>query len=277
MNIEFFSLKSEYNVLIAKASLLEISKTENFVSNGATLPDGFVEIYFSKHDPISIKMNERNLSTYSNSAFVIGQSTSKIEFKPKGEQKLISLKIQPWATSMFLPDKADLYKDKAIAIDDLVSPKLSLLQRMVVNSSTKEEAFKHIEDFLIQSQKTSSKFSKLIYFAVNYIFQNHIGFSVKKLTNLLNVSRQYLERQFVAQIGISPKQFARVIRIRSLTNHFKSNPNISLTELSYKFGYFDQSHFIRDFQLIAATSPKKFLSSNNFMSSNYQYDNSLNL
>lgn len=277
MNIEFFSLKSEYSALIAKASLLEISNKEDFISNGVVLPDGFVEIYFSRHDPISIKMNEHYLSTYSNSAFLIGQSTNKIEFNPKGKQELISMKIQPWAASMFLQDKADLFKGKTIAINDLGNLKLNLLQRMVINSSTKEEAFKHIEDFLIQSLKTCNKFSRLIYFAINYIFQNHRNFSVKKLTNLLNVSRQYLERQFIEQIGIGPKQFARVIRIRSLTNYFKSNPDISLTELSYKFGYFDQSHFIRDFQLIAGTSPKKYLSSNNFVSLNYQYDDSSNL
>jgi len=268
MHIEFIPEKSQLNSLVVGYSILEVSDLSDFNSNGVTVPDGFIELFFPRYDPISIKMNSQNNSVSADSGFILGQTAKKIEFRPTGKLELLSLKIQPWATSLFFPDKAELFRDKMSLLDDLGVNTLNELQDKILHSHTKEEALEIIRNYLFRLMNKKVSFSSLIFKSINYIFQNYKDFKVKKLSERLNISTQYLERQFLEHIGISPKQFARVIRIRSLTEYYKNNPSISLTDLSYKFGFFDQSHLIRDFKLVVNASPKKFLNSKNMVSSN---------
>ena len=39
--------------------------------------------------------------------------------------------------------------------------------------------------------------------------------------------------------------------------------DIQLTHIAQEFGYFDQSHFIREFKAFSGVTPKTFLSDNN--------------
>jgi len=269
MKIESIHESSEISYLIAGYSILEVSSLEEFTSNGVTIPDGFIELFFSRLDPISIKMNSQIQASHLSSGFGLGQTAEKIEFRPVGQIELISLKIQPWAASLFLSDKANLFSEKVFSIDDLGCVELYQLQEKVLNAKTKNEAIQHLKNFTIHKANAKKPVSDLVYYSVNYIYSNKRNFKVKKLAEILNVSRQYLERQFIEHLGISPKRFARVIRIRSITEYQKKNPSISLTEIAHKFGYFDQSHFIKDFQLVVNTSPKNFFKSKNMVTSNY--------
>ena len=59
-------------------------------------------------------------------------------------------------------------------------------------------------------------------------------------------------------VGVSPKSFARVIRFDQIKNELILNPQVSLTNLSFRYGYFDQAHFIRDFKQFTGKTPSVF-------------------
>lgn len=269
MKIEFISEKSFLKNIIVGYSILEASSISDFNSSGETIPDGFVELFFSRYDPIGIKMNCQSHSVLANSGFILGQTAKKIAFQPAGKIEMIGIKIHPWATRFFLQDKAILFSEKSSSIDDLGNEALIHLQDQILHSKTRNEAIEYIKDYTIELIKKKHHYSELVFNAVNYIYLNYKDFKVKKLSNLLNISNQYLERQFLEHIGISPKQFAKVIRIRSLTEFHKKQPRVSLTDLAYNFGYFDQSHFIKDFQTVTNSSPKAFFNCNHMVHSDF--------
>jgi AraC-like DNA-binding protein len=83
-----------------------------------------------------------------------------------------------------------------------------------------------------------------------------------KVTDLLAdfpVSRDVFEKRFRSIVGTSPKQFSSVVRFKDLIQHYK--PEMSLTEAAYLAGYYDQSHFIKDFRAFTGQSPKDFFRS----------------
>lgn len=85
---------------------------------------------------------------------------------------------------------------------------------------------------------------------------------VKELYTSLNVSKSTLEQHFNREIGLTPKEFCRIEKINAFIQMYKHNMEQSLTELTYRCGYYDQSHLIKDFQYFLNTSPKRFLISN---------------
>ena len=81
---------------------------------------------------------------------------------------------------------------------------------------------------------------------------------VKDIYSSLKVSKSKLEQHFNREIGLTPKEFCKIEKINSFINMYKNNEDQNLTELTYKCGYYDQSHLIKDFKYFLETSPKKY-------------------
>jgi len=82
--------------------------------------------------------------------------------------------------------------------------------------------------------------------------------------------RRQLERNFKKQIGISPKQLGKVLRLQTALKMLL-NKDESLTNIAYESEYFDQAHFIKDFKEFIGTTPKEFLGNANMALSTLFY------
>jgi AraC-like DNA-binding protein len=60
-------------------------------------------------------------------------------------------------------------------------------------------------------------------------------------------------------MGKSPKQFIRIVRFQEVLRRLSLGDNSYLTEYAYNNGYFDQSHFIKDFKSLSGYTPKEFV------------------
>lgn len=69
-------------------------------------------------------------------------------------------------------------------------------------------------------------------------------------------SRQF-ERDFKEIVGFSPKFYSRLARFQSV---LELGNRRTLTELAQNSGYYDQSHFIREFREFSGYLPKDFFS-----------------
>jgi AraC-like DNA-binding protein len=76
------------------------------------------------------------------------------------------------------------------------------------------------------------------------------------LAATLRLSQDRLEKRFRRSVGTTPRQLATLLRLRrALASHRAGN---SLSQASIESGYFDQSHFIRDFRAVTGESPRRF-------------------
>lgn len=112
-----------------------------------------------------------------------------------------------------------------------------------------------MEAFLL-NRMLPGKTDPLIRQVLQTIKIQHGMVRVKELAQRLYISQDALEKRFRSQIGATPKQYASIIRLRHLIDRYSSFP--SLTAASYEAGYFDQSHFIKDFRLFTGQTPKDF-------------------
>lgn len=125
----------------------------------------------------------------------------------------------------------------------------------VAEANTNKERVDIIEAFLLR-KLTNSKPDILVHNAVQLIKHQTGIIRIKDLASSLHISQDAFEKRFRTLIGATPKQYASIIRLRSLITKYHSVS--SLTEASYEAGYFDQSHFIKDFRLFTGQAPKDF-------------------
>jgi AraC-like DNA-binding protein len=84
--------------------------------------------------------------------------------------------------------------------------------------------------------------------------------TIRSLVEETGWSQKHLINQFKEHIGLAPKMFARVMRFGRAVDRLRRRGRGSLTELALDCGYYDQSHFDRDFRVFAGVTPSELLS-----------------
>ncbi|MEL7120651.1 MAG: helix-turn-helix domain-containing protein, partial [Bacteroidota bacterium] len=81
---------------------------------------------------------------------------------------------------------------------------------------------------------------------------------IADLARTINMSEKTTERWVRKQFNLTPKELLQVIRFEKVSNQLKSEPNKRLID-SLEFGYYDQSHFIKECRKITGYPPKEFI------------------
>ena len=72
-------------------------------------------------------------------------------------------------------------------------------------------------------------------------------------------SARYLQARMRAETGLTPKEAARVIRFDLARRCWATDPSAGVGDVAARHGYFDQSHFDREFRALAGCSPSTWL------------------
>ena len=70
--------------------------------------------------------------------------------------------------------------------------------------------------------------------------------------------RQFID-VFRTQVGLTPKLFCRVRRFQDVLTHIDGHRRVAWAAVAQACGYFDQAHFIHDFQAFSVLNPAAFL------------------
>ena len=131
-----------------------------------------------------------------------------------------------------------------------------VLEEKMMLALDNNERIKLIADFLeSRLRNIKTEYSKMHSF-INAISMTQPVTSVKALAENNFLSLRQFERRFKEFSGFNPKLFLRIMRFNSVLN--KLSQNRSLAQIAYDCGYYDQSHFIHDFQKFSGYNPKDY-------------------
>jgi AraC-like DNA-binding protein len=119
-------------------------------------------------------------------------------------------------------------------------------------AATHAERVAIMQQFLL-AQRRSAGGDRLVSAAVHAIRAARGSIRVGELARELAISRDRLEKRFRRSVGASPKQLASILRLRHAVDLHQRGTK--LTRLAVDAGYFDQSHFIREFRAFTGTAP----------------------
>jgi AraC-like DNA-binding protein len=112
-----------------------------------------------------------------------------------------------------------------------------------------------LEHFLL-AQQGSTEPDAVIGEALRAISADPSAVRVAELARSLHLSQDAFEKRFRRVVGTSPKRFASIVRLQKAIAGYR--PETTLTQLAIDSGYYDQSHFVRQFQAAAGTAPGRF-------------------
>jgi AraC-like DNA-binding protein len=81
---------------------------------------------------------------------------------------------------------------------------------------------------------------------------------LEALAEAAGASSRHVERLFARFLGIPPRALTRVLRFQTALRALMRDPGCSLAAVAAEAGYFDQSHFVRDFREMTGGAPRGY-------------------
>ena len=118
--------------------------------------------------------------------------------------------------------------------------------------------FDVMDRFLLQRLRQGRPMSPDVAWALKSLQASHGARSIGALSRDLSCSRKTLIQRFHAQIGLSPKSVASILRFAHAVERIRAADEESWADLAVACGYYDQAHFNRDFRRFSGRTPREF-------------------
>lgn len=223
------------------------------------IPDGCIEMFFILGDNVKRYTSEDDFIIQPR-AMVLGQITEPLFIQPTGYVKTFAVRFYPYGFANFVLKPISELANKETPIATLFGkePADDLEQKIIQATDTKER-IEIIESFLFDKFRNKATIDSIVKSTVVTILSTKGSMPIKTILKEDLSKRRQLERNFLKQIGISPKQLGKVIRLQTALKMLLNPQSENLTQIAYSSEYYDQAHFIKDFKEFTGTNPKEFL------------------
>lgn len=189
--------------------------------------------------------------------FLYGQTIKPIELVIQGHYKLIVFQFFPFVLKSFFNVTAKDINDGCYDLQQLENG-IETIKQLTENSNSEKriEILSSLLFNIFQSKKESLDFQ--VRQAIQIIIDNNGQITIGQICNQLHLTERTFERRFIKEVGISAKQFSNIIQFQLSLEQLTLKDFTKLTDIVYKNGYADQSHFIKVFRAYTGKTPKAF-------------------
>ncbi|MBT30686.1 MAG: AraC family transcriptional regulator [Thalassobius sp.] len=218
------------------------------------LPEGALVMAFSIRGKITFYDTDKELSLPEIAITGIRKQSRLINYAKNSATLLV--KFTTTGASAFFKNPLNELANKTSSVTDIFSKvEIDFIQEKLCEASCFDEAIQNLETWLCSLIK-NEKIDYLVQEAARLIKQSKGQIRIGEIYTTLNTSKDPLEKRFRKVTGTSPKQFADLLRLRSIVSDYsKTN---SLTELAYLNGFYDQAHFSKYFKYTTGNTPRDF-------------------
>lgn len=140
-----------------------------------------------------------------------------------------------------------------------VTGRNDLLEKICASDSFEEQIIEFTKYFGESlSENTLKNKDLLVSDILREIFLNSGNVKISELEKSLNYSRRHLLRVFSDYTGMDIKHFSNIIRFQSTITKMNHGLYPTIADAWADNGYFDQTHFQKDFRKFALMTPKAY-------------------
>jgi len=217
------------------------------------IPDGCVNIVF-----------DLKADTYKEVAWVTGAVIKPIFPELKGLVDYIGVAFLPSGFLHFFDYAVCDFTNQSISLEVLSTKEERNLSEQLFLATHIENKVKLLEQYFGKRLRVNRKTDSVVRNALCSIFRKEGNVKIVELSKTVNSSQRQLRRKFDHWIGVSPKTFCRIIRFQSILQILRRDPSRDILSVALDAGFFDQSHFIHEFNSYYGLTPLEFLRSKNF-------------
>jgi len=226
------------------------SEGDSSIEQQKIVPDGYPEIILHYRDVYRIKLGE-SWETQGRH-LLAGQIKKHFYLENTGHSGMLGIKLQPTALAHLFGLSMDELTDSVIKLPNQID---ALFTDFALRGNQVPESLFSELDQLFGT--LGSYDDKPVDLAVRAIIEEKGNITIQSLCELANCSERQLERQFKTYVGLSPKFYTRIIRLGHIFELMQQDDQ-SWSDLVYSSGFYDQSHFIKNFKEFTGEDPSAY-------------------
>lgn len=254
MNYFMTEPDSDLKDIVQNFWMIESDSSEQVIQK--IVPDGYPELIFHYGD--SYECNFGLGWNLQSGSLIAGQIRNFFHLRNTGRSAMFAIKFQPWALKMLFNISMYELVDSVIPAENTEPLIFNELRKTALNSNSFEDRVKEVSEWLraYRSSNTMS-YHKPLVGIVKEIINTNGAIPIHKLLDEYGIGERTLERNFKTYIGLPPKFYSRVIRLSYIFS-LVENDEADWMDISFAAGFYDQSHFIKDFKEFTGDEPTKY-------------------
>jgi AraC-like DNA-binding protein len=222
------------------------------------LPSGSVELVINlREDVVRVYDRQDTNKLHSFRTGVIsGPYSTFFLIDTSCPSSMIGVAFKPGGAAPFLPFPAAELQNRQVPLETLWgSPAIELRDRLT-SVDTAQARFSILEQWLLMRARRPLLWRPILTFALAELSTTQTVSEVVEQTGLS--SRRFIQI-FHEAVGLTPKQFSRVKRFQEVLRLVEEGKQIIWADIALSCGYYDQAHFIHDFQDFCGLTPRTYL------------------
>ncbi len=188
-------------------------------------------------------------------AVVSGIST-RFEIIDTAEQEhVVGASLRPGGTVGFFPEPAHHLGPGDVPLEALWGVEQSQHLREALLAAATPEATLDVLEQALRARWRERRPHRAVAFAVDAFSRHPHLARVGQVADAAGLSAKRFTERFKAEIGLTPKQFCRVVRFQRAVTRAHAGGAVDWAALAVTCGYFDQAHFIHDFRAFSGVTP----------------------
>ena len=225
------------------------------------LPNGEAAIIFNlRDDPIRI-YDAQDLTRYNTYGCAVfsGARSNCFAIDTLQQERVVGIQFRPGGAFPFVRMPASEIENASVDLGDLWLGKAGEIRERLLAGSSVDSMLADLERRLLEQLVRPLELHPAIAYALDqFRLSAHTG-RVAAVTGQIGLSPRRFIELFHRQIGLTPKVFCRVRRFQHVLRTIHLRRSVDWAQIALECGYYDQAHFIHDFQCFSGLTPSGYL------------------
>ncbi len=178
---------------------------------------------------------------------VAGVGRDRFTYVYRGTGRVFGVKFRPGAFLPFLGAPVGTITDRTFPAEQVWGPAAAALAGEMAGMPRVEQLISAVEAFLLARLPPEDPQVELVGRIVAALLHDREIARVEDVARGFGIRARTLQRLFARYVGVSPKWVLRRYRLHEAAAALAQQQDRPWADVAAELGYFDQSHFIRDF------------------------------
>lgn len=225
------------------------------------MPTGEAAIIFNLRDEPIRTYDWKNLNRFETfgQAVLAGARSEPFVIDTLQQERVFGIQFRAGGSFPFFRMPASEAENRDIALDCMWNAAANRMRERLLEAESIPEMFAIAAEVLMQQLARPLELHPAVVFAARRFSANPHTATVTSVLGAIGLSHRRFSQLFHDQTGLTPKSFCRVRRFQRVLRSIHIARAVEWTQIALDCGYFDQAHFIHDFQSFSGFTPTGYI------------------
>lgn len=189
---------------------------------------------------------------------LFGKSAPPDNWDLNKNETTIAYFFKPFSVACLFDLSAAALAKKPVEFSRWNAIKTNALKTQLAYAGTSEQKVEALNNLLLHQLQEQKRECEIVRLTTDKIMNNPGTGILSDLLAELKLNERTFQRIFKKYVGVTPNFYRRVCHFQISFENVRKGEFDKLTDIAYKTGFSDQSHFIRSFKEFTEVTPKDY-------------------